>query len=257
MDAPQSKPKLRSSTWARLNRQTPPPAAPSGSSSADAPAETASEDLPSIDAIISRTRPVVDRSVYRQQKELLAREEAVDAAEHALDSRRRELREMEIHLQEKERELLEWDRLVELREQTLRRREQTLLANLDEVSPEPAAENGNEREELSRALAALQRREEEVRVLAERCARRARELDQREAQLEVRAASAPPSAQAAPPCENTLSDWEQQLSQKEAMLKEREAFVEKSENVLFERAQELQILEAEIEQRLAGSGEGH
>jgi chromosome segregation ATPase len=255
MDAPIPKPKLRASTWARLNRQSP-PAGKSDSSAVSVSAETSSDDLPSIDAIITRTRPVVDRSFHRQQEELIEREAAVDAAEQALDSRRREIRELEIHLQEKERELLEWDRLVEVREQTLRKREQNLATNLSEASLLPSADTANEREELVRVRAALQRREEELRVLAERCARRSKELDQREAQLDRRVASAPQKAAPAPPSKNTLSDWELQLSQKEAMLKEREAFVEKSENVLFERAQELQILEAEIEQRLAGSGEG-
>lgn len=252
MDASPPRPKLHAGTWGRLHRQPPPAVA-----SVDlADTEGAAPDaLPSIDAIISRTRPVVDRSFNRQRSQLVAREEAVQAAEQVLETRRRELRELEIHLHEKERELLEWDRLVEVRERNLRKREKQLLDGLDEPA---AASSGSirERDELGRARAALQQREEELRVLSERCARRARELDQREAELSARATSPTAAGAADRPSENTLRDWEHQLAQKEAMLKEREAFVEKSENVLFERAQELQILEAELEQRFAGPGDG-
>ena len=134
-------------------------------------AETSPDDLPSIDAIITRTRPVVDRSFHRQQEELIetrGRRSMRPNKPWIADGVK--FANSKSTCRKKSANSLSGIAFVEVREsKRCASGSKNLATNLSEASLLPSADTANEREELVRVRAALQRREEELRVLAERC----------------------------------------------------------------------------------------
>ncbi len=211
-----------------------------------APQTHAEEGLaPSIDAILARTRPHVDRALQRRELELAERERSFQEQEKKLIERARFLREREIDIEQQEREFSEWEMLLDAREHNVTSREAMLLQHntADEESPYAKFES---------MRAAVEAREAEARCLSEKLNKRLQELKDREASLDARenrfasVAFSPDASEPSPEAETSISNREAALDEREQMLAEREAFIEKSENVLFSRAQELQELEAQF-----------
>ena len=200
------------------------------------------ELAPSIDAILARTRPNVDRALQRKELELAERDRSLHEQEKKLLEQARTLREREIEISQQEREFSEWEMLLDAREHNVASREAMLLQHnaVDEEGPYAKFES---------MRAAVEAREAEARRLNEKLNLQLQELKEREASLDERenrfasVAFSPGPQDASPDSEALLSRRTAALNEREQMLAEREAFIEKSENVLFTRAQELQELE--------------
>ncbi len=197
--------------------------------------------VPSIDAILARARPRVDKALRRRESEVVERERALLEAEKRAQEESRALREREITLNERERECSEREMLLDIRENNVAMRESLLANDGESDSPENGSASALRRYEDLRAK--LESQERELRRLSEQLDRREEELRRREKTFE--SAEAGGNVQSNPADPDAAARL-RELEEREKMLAEREAFIEQSENVLFNRAQELQELEAQL-----------
>ncbi len=197
--------------------------------------------VPSVDAILARARPRVDKALRRRESEIIERERALLEAEKRAQEELRTLREQGFRLTERERECSEREMLLDIRENNVAMRESLLSTdgdNADDGSGMPLR-----RYESLRGK--LESRERELRLFAEKLDRREKALAEREESLNA-AGEAGVSADAQTEVAGELEERLAELQEREKMLAEREAFIEQSENVLFNRAQELQEIEAQL-----------
>lgn len=234
----------------RLGRgpqKPPPPGVEIAGSHASGPWGSRPEDdpaVPSIDAILTRARPRVDRALRRREIEIIEREQALREGEKEFQQALRESRERTIALNERERECSEREMLLEIRENNVSLRESLLTPGTGE--PTESGEPPRKRyEELCRKL---EDREAWLRARADEVDRKERELAERAKALDTDAKARAAGASKETPSAPDLAKRLDEIVDRERMLEEREAFIEQSENVLFNRAQELQELEAQLGQ---------
>lgn len=197
----------------------------------------------SVDAILQRTDPEkrsVSDLVYLGVEDSIAE---LEAEESALQDRERELAKVKAETDERMRVVKETEILLAAREKVIAERETMLAQRLSNSTPD---------KDMAALDKALKETRETLNRANEAIAEKEGIIGSLRSEMEELKAKANRSEESGGDANGPVTSYDEvahkSLADQVAFLREREAFIEESENTLFNKAQELQEWETQLQQ---------